>query len=36
MIGSGIYPRDILFVDKTIETRNNHIVIAVLNGEFIV
>src|SRR5438876_7487197 len=36
MIGSGIYSNDILIVDKAIEARNNHVIVAVLNGEFTV
>ena len=36
MIAAGIFPGDILMIDKAIEARNNHIVIAILNGEFTV
>lgn len=34
MIGAGIYPGDILVVDRSRTPRNNDIVIAVINGEF--
>ena len=33
MIGSGIYPGDLLIVDRSIKPRNNSIIIAVLDGE---
>ena len=36
MIGSGINPGDILIVDRALEPSNANIVIAVLNGEFLV
>jgi DNA polymerase V len=36
MIGSGIHPGDILIVDRAIEPSDSSIVIAVLNGEFLV
>ena len=34
MINAGIYQKDILIVDKSLEAKNNDIVIAVVNGEF--
>lgn len=36
MINAGIYPNDILIVDRSIEAVHNKIVIAVLNGELTV
>lgn len=36
MIGAGIYPNDILIVDRSLEPRDGKIVIAVLNGELTV
>ncbi len=36
MINAGIFDNDILVVDRSITPQNNHIVIAVLNGEFTV
>lgn len=36
MIGAGIYEGDTLLVDRSIEPRHNHIVLAVLNNEFTV
>jgi DNA polymerase V len=36
MINAGIYPNDILIVDRSVETKNNDIVIAAVNGEFTV
>ena len=36
MTGAGIYPDDILLVDKSIEAANDNIVLAVVNGEFTV
>jgi DNA polymerase V len=36
MIGVGIHSGDVLIVDKAIEARNNHIVMAVMDGEFTV
>ena len=36
MIDAGIFPNDILIVDKSIEVKNNDIIIAVVNGEFTV
>jgi DNA polymerase V len=36
MIGAGIHPGDILIVDKSLESSNGKIVIAILNGEFTV
>ena len=33
MIGSGIYPGDLLIVDRSIKPQNNSIIIAVLDGE---
>ena len=34
MIDAGILPDDIVVVDRSIEAQHNHVVIAVLNGEF--
>lgn len=34
MNGAGIYEGDLLIVDRSITARHNHIVVAVLNGEF--
>jgi DNA polymerase V len=36
MINAGIFPGDLLIVDRSIEATNNKIVVAVLNGEFTV
>jgi DNA polymerase V len=36
MIGSGINPGDILIVDRALEPSDSSIVVAVLNGEFLV
>ena len=36
MIGAGIFPGDILVVDKSLKAANNSIVIAINNGEFTV
>ncbi|MEM6399338.1 MAG: translesion error-prone DNA polymerase V autoproteolytic subunit [Cyanobacteria bacterium P01_D01_bin.116] len=33
MVNAGIFDRDLLIVDRSIEPQNNSIVIAVLNGE---
>ena len=33
MVGSGIYPGDLLIVDRSIEPQNESIIIAVLDGE---
>ena len=36
MTGAGIFPNDLLVVDRSIEAKSGNIVIAVLNGEFVV
>ena len=36
MIDAGIFPRDILIVDKSIDTVDKHVVIAIVNEEFTV
>jgi DNA polymerase V len=36
MIGAGIYPDDILIVDRSLEPKNKDVVIALLNGELTV
>ena len=36
MINAGIHPNDILIVDRSLEVKNNDIVIAAVNGEFTV
>ena len=36
MIGAGIFEGDTLLVDRSIEAKHNHIVLAVLNNEFTV
>jgi DNA polymerase V len=36
MINAGIFPNDILIVDRSIEAKNNDIIIATVNGEFTV
>jgi len=36
MINAGIFPDDILIVDRSIESKNNDIIVAVVNGEFTV
>lgn len=35
MIGAGIYPDDIIVVDRSITAKDGDIVLAVLNGEFL-
>ena len=35
MINIGIFSGDILIIDKSIKPRNNHIILAVLDGEFL-
>lgn len=34
MIGRGIFSKDILIVDKSLEPKNGDIIVAILNGEF--
>lgn len=34
MIGAGIFKGDLLIVDRSLEARNNSIVVAVINSEF--
>lgn len=34
MIGAGIYPGDLLIVDRSITARSGHIVVASVNGDF--
>lgn len=36
MLGAGIHPGDILVVDRSLQAKNNHVVIAQVNGEFLV
>lgn len=36
MIGAGIYEGDALVVDRSIEPKHNHVVLAVVNSEFTV
>jgi len=36
MTGAGIYPNDILIVDRSLEPKNKDVVIALLNGELTV
>jgi DNA polymerase V len=36
MVGAGIYPKDILIVDRSLQAKNNDIIIALVNGEFTV
>lgn len=36
MVGAGIYPDDILVVDRSLEAKPNDVVVAVLAGEFTV
>ena len=36
MVGSGIFDGDILVVDRAVKPRHNHIVVAVVDGEFTV
>ncbi len=36
MIGAGIYPGDLLIVDRAIAPRNNSVVVALVDGEFTV
>ena len=33
MIGSGIYPDDLVLVDRSLKSRNGSVVVAVLDGE---
>jgi DNA polymerase V len=34
MVGAGIHPGDLLIIDRSITAQHNHIVVAVVNGEF--
>jgi DNA polymerase V len=34
MIGAGIYPGDILVIDRSITAQKDHVIVAILNGEF--
>jgi DNA polymerase V len=34
MIDAGIFPNDVLLVDRSIDARHNHIVLACVNNEF--
>ncbi|MDH4468354.1 MAG: translesion error-prone DNA polymerase V autoproteolytic subunit [Bacteriovoracaceae bacterium] len=34
MIGAGIFSGDLLIIDKSIEAKHGHIVVAIVNGEF--
>jgi DNA polymerase V len=34
MIDAGIFPNDVLLVDRSMEARHNHIVLACVNNEF--
>lgn len=34
MVGAGIYEGDALVVDRSIEPKHNHVVLAVVNGDF--
>jgi DNA polymerase V len=34
MIGAGIYPNDLLIVDRSITARSSHLVVASINGEY--
>lgn len=36
MTGSGIYPRDILVVDRSLQANNNQVIIALVDGELTV
>lgn len=36
MTGAGIYEGDLLIVDRSVEPRDGHVVIAVVNGELLV
>ena len=36
MIGAGIYPKDILIVDRSLRAKNNDVIIALVDGEFTV
>ncbi|WP_216595716.1 LexA family transcriptional regulator [Myxosarcina sp. GI1] len=36
MLGAGIHPGDLLIVDRSIEPKENKVVIAVVNGELLV
>jgi DNA polymerase V len=33
MVNAGIYPHDLLIVDRSLEVKNNSIIIAVIDGE---
>ena len=36
MIGAGIYNGDVVIVDRSLQARNNSVIIAVLNGEMLI
>lgn len=36
MVGAGIYPKDILIVDRSLRAKNNDVIIALVDGEFTV
>ena len=36
MVDAGIFDKDILVVDRAIKARHNHIVVAVVDGDFTV
>lgn len=36
MIEAGIFDKDILVVDRAIKPRNNHVVVAIIDGDFTV
>ncbi len=36
MVGAGIFDKDILVVDRAIKARHNHIVVAIVDGDFTV
>ncbi len=36
MIGAGIHPGDLLVVDRSLEPKDKHVIIAALNGELMV
>lgn len=36
MIGAGIYPKDMLIVDRSLKAKHNDIIIALVEGEFTV
>ena len=36
MMGAGIFDNDILVVDRAIKPRHNHIVVAIVDGDFTV